>query len=137
MVRRTSVALAVALVGAAVATGCGNVGTGDQTPDGERAPITARAIAAVMLDHVSAKTTRREATYVDETSPSGYVGADFRYHGDGESDGDLVRVTLQRSRSLPACQGEQCAGTGGRRPAPLGPGRTRRGSGHRRPRAGA
>jgi hypothetical protein len=74
--------------------------------------ITSRAIAAVMLDHLSARTTHRQATYVDEHSPAGYVGADFRYHGGGEDDGDLVRVTLQRSRHLPACSDDQCADLG-------------------------
>jgi hypothetical protein len=75
-------------------------------------PITSRAIAAVMLDHLSASTTHRQATYVDENSPPGYVGADFRYHGGGEDDGDLVRVTLQRSTKEPACTDGRCADLG-------------------------
>ncbi len=113
MARRTRVALVLGLVAMAVATACGSTGTAGQASEGDQVPITSRAIAAVMLDHISAETSRREATYVDETSPRDYVGADFRYHGDGESDGDLVRVTLQRARSLPVCGDERCADLGG------------------------
>jgi hypothetical protein len=94
-------------------TACGTTSSTGQAAGGDQVPITSRAIAAVMLDHISAKTSRREATYADETSPRDYVGADFRYHGDGESDGDLVRVTLQRRRSLPACERVRCADLSG------------------------
>jgi hypothetical protein len=113
MARRTGVALVLGLVALAGATACGTTSSPGQASGGDQVPITSRAIAAVMLDHISARTSRREATYVDETSPRDYVGADFRYHGDGESDGDLVRVTLQRARSLPACGGDRCADLGG------------------------
>jgi hypothetical protein len=97
----------------AIATACGTTSSSGRASEGDQVPITSRAIAAVMLDHISARTSRREATYVDETSPRDYVGADFRYHGDGESDGDLVRVTLQRARSLPVCERTPCADLGG------------------------
>jgi len=109
MARRRRVALVLGLVAMVGATACGSTSTTGQASGGDEVPITSRAIAAVMLDHISATTSRREATYVDETSPRDYVGADFRYHGDGESDGDLVQVTLQRARSLPACDRESCA----------------------------
>jgi hypothetical protein len=111
MARRTRVALALALAVLAAGTACGS--NAGQASGRDQVPITSRAIAAVMLDYVSAKTTHRQATYVDETSPRDYVGADFRYHGDGESDGDLVRVTLQRAESLPACGSERCVDLGG------------------------
>src|ERR1700712_5651033 len=102
MARRTRLALVLGLLALAAVASCGSASSGDQVP------ITSRAIAAVMLDHLSAKTSHREATYVDEHSPRGYVGADFRYHGGGESDGDLVRVTLQQATRLPKCR-EHCA----------------------------
>jgi hypothetical protein len=108
MARRTAVALVLGLVAMAGVTACGTRSSTGKPSEGDRVPITSRAIAAVMLDHISGDTSRREATYVDETSPRDYVGADFRYHGDGESDGDLVRVTLQHARSLPACERERC-----------------------------
>ena len=96
-----------AVVSAVALAGCG-----DRSGAGGETAITPRAIAAVMLDHLPDDTTRRAATYVDETSPPGYVGADFRYGGDGESDGDLVRVTLQRGGDLPSCQDGGCARLG-------------------------
>ena len=113
MARRRRVALVLGLVAMVGATACGSTSTTGQASGGDEVPITSRAIAAVMLDHISTTTSRREATYVDETSPRDYVGADFRYHGDGESDGDLVQVTLRRARSLPACDRERCADLGG------------------------
>ena len=109
MARRTSVALVLGLVALVGATACGTTRSAGPAPGEQQAPITSRAIAAVMLDYISAKTSRREATYVDETSPRDYVGADFRYHGGAGSDGDLLRVTLQRAQSLPACERGRCA----------------------------
>jgi hypothetical protein len=69
------------MLGAAgiLVAGCGD--SDGRTSSSEDGPLTSRAVAAVMLDHVSDDTTRREATYVDEHSPKGLVGADFRYHG--------------------------------------------------------
>ncbi len=113
MARRTRVALVLGLLAMVATTACGATSSAGPAPEGDQVPITSRAIAAVMLDHLSGGTSRREATYVDENSPRDYVGADFRYHGDGESDGDLVRVTLQRARGLPACGRERCAALAG------------------------
>jgi hypothetical protein len=113
MARRSKLTQALVLAVLAAVTACGSASTASQGSGGDRVPITSRAIAAVMLDHVSAKTSRREATYVDENSPRDYVGADFRYHGDGESDGDLVQVTLERGKPLPPCGKERCADLGG------------------------
>ena len=92
------------VVAALAVTGCGD----RSSADNDRT-ITPRAIAAVMLDHLPDDTTSRGAAYVDESSPPGYVGADLRYGGDGESDGDLVRVTLQSRGGLPSCKGVRCA----------------------------
>ncbi|MEZ5092100.1 hypothetical protein [Nocardioides sp.] len=83
---------------------------GDQEAEpgaGEAAPITARAVAAVMLDHLPQDTSSRQATYVDENSPRSLVGADFRYHSDGEDDGDLVAVRLYApdKSETPSCEG--------------------------------
>lgn len=88
---------------AVLLAGCGNLGSDESSGSGGDGGLTSRAVAAVMLDHLSADTTRREATYVDETSPAGMVGADFRYDGDGESDGDLVQVTVDR-QTMTLCQ---------------------------------
>ncbi|MEO5651602.1 MAG: hypothetical protein ABIN79_05620 [Marmoricola sp.] len=102
--------VALALVSVLAVAGCGDRPT--TTAVAAEQAITPRAIAAVMLDHLPPDTTRREATYVDETSPRGYVGADFRYDGGGESDGDLVRVTLQRRSQSPSCEDVGCADLG-------------------------
>ncbi|WP_426244058.1 hypothetical protein [Nocardioides sp. LHG3406-4] len=60
----------------------------------ELVPITQRAIAAVALEHLPTDTTSRSAMYTHQRNPDGLLGADLRYHGDGESDGDLVRVSV-------------------------------------------
>ncbi len=85
-----------------LAAGCGD--DDGQPATGKAGPLTPRAIAAVMLDHLPDDTTRREATYIDEDSPKGLVGASFRYRGDGEYDGDLVEVTV-RPGPLSPCDG--------------------------------
>ncbi len=85
------------LVTCLLLVGCGTEtepepGTGD---GGAKVPITQRAIAAVALEHVSTDTSSREASYTDDTSVKGSLGADLRYGGDGESDGGLLRVFLE------------------------------------------
>ena len=55
-------------------------------------PITQRAIAAMALEHAPTDTTHRQATWTGPHYRGGGLGADLRYHGDGESDGDLLRV---------------------------------------------
>ena len=83
-------ALGILLVSALVLAGCGDE---TATPaGGGQVPITQRAIAAIALEHAPTDTTRREATYTDRRDAEGSLGADLRYHGDGESDGDLLRV---------------------------------------------
>ena len=99
-VRRTTAVLVAMLL---LAAGCGDQeGASDEPAPTGPAPLTSRAIAAVMLDHLSDDTTHRQATYVDEHTPRGLVGADFRYHGDGEYDGDLVEVTVYPGKPDPA-----------------------------------
>lgn len=109
--RRPAVALLVPvllLVGGASAcgtrtgTGAGGAADGPVGSGEGDVPITPRAVAAVTLDYVSEDTTRRGATYTDEDDPPGLLGADLRYAGDGESDGDLLEVTVgPRSRGTP------------------------------------
>ena len=77
-------------------TGCGDE-TGTDPTESHAAPvagderITAKAVAAVALEHVSTDTSSRSATTED-----GVVGAEFRYHVDGEYDGDLLAVGVIR-----------------------------------------
>lgn len=77
-------------------TACGSESATPEGPSGAPAdvPITARAVAAVALEYVPEDTTRRGPTYVEPGRAIGTVGADLRYHGDGEYDGDLVSVAV-------------------------------------------
>ncbi len=96
-----------------LAAGCGDQeGASDEPAPTGPAPLTSRAIAAVMLDHLSDDTTHRQATYVDEHTPRGLVGADFRYHGDGEYDGDLVEVTVYPGKPDPCTPASHCTDLG-------------------------
>ncbi|HXH80611.1 hypothetical protein [Nocardioides sp.] len=92
-----------------VLAGCGDRDGADARPE-ESAQLTPRAVAAVMLDHLADDTTHRQATYVDEHSPPGLVGAELRYNGDGEYDGDLVEVTVVRGEPelAPCASDAQC-----------------------------
>jgi hypothetical protein len=106
------VALIVAAVAATLSM-CGLAACGDDVPgadSGSSGPLTARAVAAVMLDHLPEDTSSRRATYVDEHSPEGLVGADLRYSaGEGE-EGDLVQVTVSKGKATPCGAGdERCA----------------------------
>lgn len=67
---------------------------GSKEPDGEKVPITHRAVAAVALEHLPQDTTTRMAMYADQETPKGTVGAELRYGGDGEYDGDYVGITV-------------------------------------------
>jgi hypothetical protein len=60
--------------------------------DAGEVPITQRAIAAVTLEHAPDDTTHRQATWTGPHYDGGGLGADLRYHGDGEYDGDLLEV---------------------------------------------
>lgn len=94
--------LAVVLAGLVLTTACGtDAGTG---PSGD-VPITARAVAAVAFDHVPDDTTSRTATTTrGDAEPKGTIGADLRYGGDGESDGDLLRISV-----APTTDDDRCA----------------------------
>lgn len=73
------------------------VGTGGAAQAGvHRTHITDRAVAAVMLDHISRHTDRREGMWkTHRRKVNGTKGADFRYH-DGEGyDGDLVEAIVE------------------------------------------
>lgn len=100
--------LATAVVMAALAlAGCGeDVGAGDTQlpPESERVPITQRAIAAVALEHLPTDTTSRSAAYADQSDQKGALGADLRYGGDGEYDGDLVGVYLSPGTGPVSCE---------------------------------
>jgi hypothetical protein len=108
-VRHTAVLL---LVTGILAAGCGDDGAPPGVPAAEDGPLTSRAIAAVMLDHLPDDTTHRQATNVDEYSPKGLVGADFRYHGGGEDDGDLVSLTVAPGKPDPCIPAEHCTDLG-------------------------
>lgn len=56
-----------------------SLGACDGAGSTERAGLTARAVAAVMLDHLPDDTDKRVATIVSERSPEGLVGAEFWY----------------------------------------------------------
>ncbi len=103
--------MAVLVASVLFVAGCGDEEGDDPTRTGP-APLTPRAVAAVMLDHLSDDTTHRQAMYVDEHSPPGLVGADFRYDGDGEYDGDLVQVAVRPGKPDPCTRADHCADLG-------------------------
>lgn len=79
-------------------------------PAADRVPITQRAIAAIALQHLPDDTTSRRAMYTDRTYPRGTLGADLRYGGGGEADGDLVRVGLAPGApEIDSCKPSECA----------------------------
>jgi hypothetical protein len=70
---------------------------GSESPEADEpsdVPITSRAVAAVALEYVPEDTTERGPTYVEPGQEAETVGADLRYDGDGEYDGDLVSVQV-------------------------------------------
>jgi hypothetical protein len=85
--------LGILLLTAALLAACGDATSPPVTSEGD-VPITQRAIAAMALEHAPDNTTHRQATYTDRRDPKGSLGADLRYRGGGESDGDLLRVFL-------------------------------------------
>jgi hypothetical protein len=87
--------LGILVAAAVLLVGCGSRTDAPGSGSDNQVPITSRAIAAVALDHVPDDTTSRGPTYVDDTDPPGSVGADLRYHGGGESDGELLRVLVE------------------------------------------
>ena len=75
----------------------------------ELVPITQRAIAAVALEHLPTDTTKRSAMYTHQRRPDGLLGADLRYDGDGEDDGDLVRISVGPLRPTTCDEHNHCA----------------------------
>ena len=63
-------------------------------------PITSRAIAALMLDHLPAGYSSARPAWVYDDSPTGFVGAELRYRPSEGTDGDLVRVSLWSRAAL-------------------------------------
>ena len=88
--RRLGILLLTVLVAAVPARATGAGSGADPGADG--VPITQRAIAAMTLEHAPTDTTHRQATYTGPHYRGGGLGADLRYRGGGESDGDLLRV---------------------------------------------
>jgi len=88
---RTKVLLLLAIT-AALAVGTG----GAAQARVHRTHITDRAVAAVMLDHVSSHTDRREGMWkTHRRKVNGTKGADFRYHAGAGDDGDLVETFVE------------------------------------------
>lgn len=72
-------------------------------------PVTPRAIAALMLEHLPGDYSSARAAWVYDDAPKGFVGAELRYHPSEGDDGDLVRVTLAPTERPPTCAGiEHC-----------------------------
>ena len=105
-----SVVLATSTIACLLLAGCGDETAADPSGGDEAVPITQRAIAAVALEHLPNDTTAREATYTDEEDPRGALGADLRYNGDGEYDGDLLRVFLTPEDDYSCADGEYLDG---------------------------
>ncbi len=100
--------IAAAAAAGLLLTGCGDETTPDPVTESHDEPvegdepITARAVAAVALEHVSTDTSSRVAAHEDY----GVVGAEFRYGADGEYDGDLLAVSVSPSRGdVDPCRG--------------------------------
>jgi hypothetical protein len=74
-----------------------------------RVPITSRAVAAVVLDHVK-RPSGQGPTYVDDrwAHPHFTFGADLRYHATGEYDGDLLEATVEPFHRIRCPQFETC-----------------------------
>lgn len=104
--RRASSRATFALTGVLLVAGCGTRAGGDAPAD-DPAALTSRAVAAVMLDHLPSDTSTRQATFVDEHSPAGLVGADFRYGAGEADDGSLVQVTVSRGTPATCERGDE------------------------------
>lgn len=106
MNRRLATAVAVAALALA---SCGeeSLDKVELPPEGERVPITQRAIAAVALEHLPDETTSRQAAYTEGVDPAHSLGADLRFGGDGEYDGDLVQIFISDKEKARASCGKQ------------------------------
>jgi hypothetical protein len=95
--------LVVVLAGLALIAACGS---GADTGSPGDVPITQRAIAAVALDHVPDDTTSRGASSTTDDDAKGSVGADLRYGGDDETQGDLLSVRVSPATEKKPCPDE-------------------------------
>lgn len=93
---------------AALLAGCGSDPARALPAPDERVPITQRAVAAIALRHLPEDTTTRRATSTDQGDPAGMLGADLRYGGDGETDGELLRVVVAPGRLDVPCEDPGC-----------------------------
>ncbi len=89
---RVRTVLLAGIAGLVVLCGCATAVPG-VTPSAST-PITSRAIAALMLDHLPAGYSSARPAWVYDDSPTGFVGAELRYRPSEGTDGDLVRVSL-------------------------------------------
>jgi hypothetical protein len=87
---------------------CGDAASRTLPEEGERVPITQRAIAAIMLTHLPEDTSSRGPAYTDRSDEPGTLGADLRYSGDGEYDGDLLSTVVVPGTREVECE-ERCA----------------------------
>lgn len=81
------------------------VGISGETSGAEPAdvPLTQRGMAAIALDYLPSDYSHVGASYIDRRHPVGFRGADFRYHADGEDDGDLLAVEAWPTRKPQDC----------------------------------
>ena len=79
---------------------------------GGPADLTPRAVAAVMLDHLSNDTSTREAALVDETSPDGLVGAEVLVPRRRPGLGHITSRSASSVGVDPGCDGAQCVDLG-------------------------
>ncbi len=89
---------------------CGTGGPSDVAVEGDR-PITARAVAAIALDHLPADPSSLAELTAGDDDPEGLVGAELRFGTSGEDPGDLVRVSVVPVRSEPPCPDGRCVET--------------------------
>jgi hypothetical protein len=114
---RRAGSLGVAMSALLIVTACGSDVGDRQAGRAGTIPITQRAIAAVALEHVSTSTTSRAATYTDNHDPKGALGADLRYGGDGENDGDLLSIFVSPRVTQRPCDDENLDGCTSRKVA--------------------
>lgn len=84
---------AAAVLGLAVAAGCGEATSGNDVSGGDE-PTTARALAWVATQHVGEPESARREEDAAEELGRGAVGAELRFGSGGEYDGDMLVVAV-------------------------------------------